>query len=92
MRIFFRFDRRLLGKLMRLAWNTINQAYREVLGRDDVVPGMISGIQTFGALAHFNPHVHAIASDGVFVRDTPGHFICVPALDMENVRCASRQR
>jgi hypothetical protein len=66
LRIFFRFDRRLLGGLMRLAWETISQAYREALGRDDVVPGMIAGIQTFGALAHFNPHVHTIATDGVF--------------------------
>ncbi len=67
LRIFFRFDRRLLGKLMRLAWDTINQAYREALGRDDVVAGVISGIQTFGALAHFHPHVHTIATDGVFI-------------------------
>jgi len=37
LRIFFCFDRRLLGGLMRLAWQTINQAYREALGRDDVV-------------------------------------------------------
>jgi hypothetical protein len=86
LRIFFRFDRRLLGSLMRLAWETIDQAYREVLGRDDVVPGMISGIQTFGALAHFHPHVHAIVTDGVFIRDTPDHFLCVPPPDMERVR------
>ena len=55
LRIFIRFDRRLLGRLMRLAWETIRQAYREALGRDDVVPGMIAGIQTFGGLAHFHP-------------------------------------
>jgi hypothetical protein len=86
LRIFFRYDRRLLGGLMRVAWETINQAHREALGRDDVVPGMIAGIQTFGALAHFHPHVHAITTDGAFTRDNTGHFICVPPLDMEKVR------
>jgi len=86
LRIFFRFDRRLLGRLMRLAWETMNEAYRALLDRDDVVPGMIAGIQTFGTLAHFHPHVHAIVTDGVFVRDTAGRFICAPPLDMDKVR------
>ena len=57
-----------------------------LLDRDDVVPGMIAGIQTFGTLAHFHPHVHAIVTDGVFVRDTAGRFICAPPLDMDKVR------
>jgi len=86
LRIFFRFDRRLLGGLMRLAWETIEQAYCEALGTDDVVPGVISGIQTFGTLAHFHPHVHAIVSDGGFTRDGSGRFICAAPLDMTQVR------
>ena len=50
LRIFFRFDRRQLGGLARAAWETIVEVYRGVLRRDDVLPGAIAGIQTFGDL------------------------------------------
>ena len=36
LRIFFRFDRRLLGELPRLAWQTVLEVYRAVLDRRDV--------------------------------------------------------
>ncbi len=35
LRIFFRFDRRLLGELPRLAWQTVLEVYRAVLDRRD---------------------------------------------------------
>ncbi len=38
LRIFFRFDRRLLGELPRLAWQTVLEVYRAVLDRRDVTP------------------------------------------------------
>ena len=34
--------------------------------RSDVIPGMVVTIQTFGELAHWHPHVHAIVTDGEF--------------------------
>ena len=49
LRIFFR-ERRLLGELARLAWDSIREASGDRLGRSDVLPGMIAGIQTFGEL------------------------------------------
>jgi len=59
----------------------IRQVYQAVLGRDDAVPGMAAAVQTFGELAHWHPHVHAVASDGVF---TPsGTFIPLPTLAVE---------
>ncbi len=76
LRIYFRHDRSLLGELPRAAWLAVTEAYRHVLRRDDVVPGMIGGIQTFGELVHFHPHIHAIATNGAFAPD--GTFLCLP--------------
>ena len=56
LRIFFRYDRDLLKKLSKLSWEVIREVYQTVLGRDNVLPGMISAAQTFGELAHFHPH------------------------------------
>jgi len=79
LRVHFRFDRRLLGELARAAWDTIVEVYRTVLGRDDVLPGAIAGIQTFGELAHYHPHLHVIATDGAYTPD--GTFTCLPPMD-----------
>ena len=57
-RLYFRFDRDLLRKLPNLAWETTLEVYRAVLGRDDVVPGMVAGIQTAGRLSQWYPHLH----------------------------------
>jgi hypothetical protein len=42
---------------------------------------MVAGIQTFGELIHFHPHVHAIATDGGFTPD--GAFLCLPKIDTQ---------
>ena len=81
LRIFFRFDRRLLGALPRLAWQTVLEVYRTVLDRRDVTPGMIGAIHTFGELVHFHPHLHALVTDGAFAPD--GSFIPLPGVDDE---------
>ena len=81
LRIFFRFDRRLLGELPRLAWRTVLKVYRAVLDRRDVTPGMFAAIHTFGELVHWHPHLHALLTDGAFAPD--GTFIALPELDDE---------
>ena len=80
-RLFFRFDRKLLGDLARLAWQTVIEVYRVALARDDVVPGAAAAIQTFGQLVHWHPHVHALVTDGAFTPD--GVFVPLPAIDDE---------
>jgi hypothetical protein len=77
-RIYFRLDRSLLGGLARAAWETVRDVYRRTLGRDDVLPGMIAGIQTFGELVHFHPHIHALVTDGGFLPD--GTFVRLPRI------------
>jgi len=84
LRVFFRFDRALLGDLARLAWETVREVYRATLGRDDLLPGALAGIQTFGELIHWHPHIHALVSDGAF--DAAGVFHPLPAVAVEPFR------
>jgi len=79
LRIYFRYDRWLLGGLARAAWETIVEVYRTVIGRDDVLPGAIAGIQTFGELVHYHCHIHTIATDGAYTPD--GTFMCLSPLE-----------
>jgi hypothetical protein len=79
LRLYFRHDRSLLGHLARAAWETVSQVYCQVLDREGILPGMIAGIQTFGQLVHYHPHVHAIVTDGCFSQD--GTFVCLPKVD-----------
>ena len=81
LRIYCRYDRSLLGELARAAWQATVEVYRQVLGRSDAKPGMVAGIQTFGELIHFHPHIHAIATDGGFTPD--GAFLCLPKIDTQ---------
>ena len=81
MRIYFRYDRDLLKELPRLAWEVIREVYQAVLDRDDVIPGMIATVQTFGELAHFHPHAHAVVTDGAFAPDCT--FLPLPDLAVE---------
>ncbi len=57
--------------------------YRTVLGSDELLPGAIAGIQTFGELAHYHPHLHVIVTDGAYTPD--GTFICLPPMDTDRL-------
>jgi hypothetical protein len=88
LRLYFRFERRLLGDLClpaprlrqagRAAARTVITVYRAASGRPDLlartaqasaVPGMVGAIQTFGQLIHWHRHMHALATEGVFLPD-----------------------
>ncbi|MDH7502783.1 MAG: transposase zinc-binding domain-containing protein, partial [Verrucomicrobiota bacterium] len=81
LRIYFRFERRLLGELCRAAARTVTTVYRAASGRPDAVPGMVGAIQTFGQLIHWHPHIHALLTEGVFLPD--GTFLPLPKLATE---------
>ncbi len=72
-----------MGGLARAAWETIVEVYRSVLARDDVLPGAIAGIQTFGELVHYHAHIHVIATDEAYSPD--GTFICLPPMDTKRL-------
>lgn len=75
LRVYFRTDRRLLGDMCRLSWQVIRQVTQSISGEPDAVPGMVAGIQTFGQLIHFHPHIHALVSEGG-VCPTPASYHC----------------
>ena len=83
LRVHARFDRRLLGKLSVCAWTCIQAEVRRLLGRDDVVPGMIAAIQTHGTLLHWHPHLHALVTCGAYTPE--GEFLEVPEFDTDRL-------
>ena len=76
LRVFFRFDRSLLGKLCRAAWETVRDLYALEVDGTCGIPAMIGAIQTFGDLVHWHSHVHAVVTEGVFTES--GHFVHIP--------------
>ncbi len=89
LRVHTRFDRKLLGKLCGCVWTCIKAEVQRVLGRDDVVPGMIAAIQTHGELLHWHPHIHTLVTCGAFSPE--GEFLKVPQLDIERLQAAWRE-
>lgn len=75
-RLYFRYSRDLLRELPKLAWEATVEVYRAVLGRKDVVPGMVAAIQSFGSLMTWHPHIHCLTTYGAFTPE--GTFIPLP--------------
>ena len=86
LRIHARFDRKLLGKLSSCAWMCIKAEVQRMLGRVDVVPGMIGAIQTFEQLLHWNPHIHSLVTCGAFTPE--GEFLGLPEFDRASLLAA----
>ena len=66
LRIYFMYDRKLLSALSRCAWRVLSVYLRQSVLDDSAAPGAAIAVQTFGEFQNFNPHLHAIASDGCF--------------------------
>jgi hypothetical protein len=76
LRIYFRYDRKLLGKLCRAAWETIRDLYALEVDGDCGMPAMIGAVQSFGDLMNHHPHIHAVVPEGVFTES--GYFVHIP--------------
>ncbi|MDI6791831.1 MAG: transposase [bacterium] len=83
LRIYFRNDRKLLGKLSQCAYRTLLKLYQAALDRKDVVPGVVISIQTFGDLMNIHPHLHAMVSDGCF--DSEMAFYALPSIPSRKI-------
>jgi hypothetical protein len=75
LRIFFKYNRRLLGELCRCALRSLTH-YFEVTTGSELMPGVIAAIQTFGARINFHPHLHFLVTEGGV--DQAGLFHKVP--------------
>ena len=88
LRVYFKRDHRLLGRLSRISAGVVFKAFQAETGDTGLFPGMVAAVQTFGDLINWHPHVHAIVTEGVFTDS--GHtstglsagFIRIPQVDM----------
>jgi len=79
LRAYFMHHRELLSDLARLAYETIQELMSEAVDDKDVRPGVVAVPQTFGSLINPHPHVHCLASRGVW--DAQGRWLPVPYID-----------
>lgn len=71
--------RHRLGALCRIVSRLLDRGYRAA-GDGQSRPGLILFVQTFGDLVNFYPHIHLLATDGVFSPD--GVFQVMPPLPL----------
>jgi ribosomal protein S27E len=76
LRIFFKYNRRLLGDLCRLALRSLTR-YFAALAESELMPGVIAAIQTFGD--RMNLHLHFLVTEGGV--DEAGLFHKIPRID-----------
>ncbi|WP_291460341.1 hypothetical protein [Desulfobacula sp.] len=69
LRIYFLYNRKLLAKLSICGWKVISAYLKSAVRHDGAVPGASNAVQTYGDFQNFNPHLHAIVSDGCFIDD-----------------------
>jgi hypothetical protein len=78
LRIFFKYNRRLLGELCRSALRSLACYFAAVTG-SELMPGVIAAIQTFGTRINFHPHLHFLVTEGGV--DETGIFHKIPRID-----------
>ena len=69
LRVFFRYDRRLLGDLAACAWRAIRLYFRVYYDGAPVLPGAVGFIATAGEFLNWHPHIHVLLTDGGFLPD-----------------------
>ncbi|MGB6363834.1 MAG: transposase [Thermoanaerobaculia bacterium] len=83
LRIFFRYDRKLLGDLAVCAWRALRLYFGVSFADDEITPGAVGFLQTSGELLNFHPHVHILVTDGGFRPD--GTFCALPGLNSRHL-------
>jgi len=78
LRVFFKYKRRLLGDLCRLALGSLTR-YFEVVAGSMLTPGVVAVIQTFGDRINLHPHLHFLVTEGGV--DEAGVFHKIPRID-----------
>ena len=78
LRIFFKYNRKLLGELCRSALRSLIR-YFEIAAGSELMPGVIAAIQTFGDRINLHPHLHFMVTEGGV--DEAGVFHKSPRID-----------
>ena len=63
LRLFFKYNRRLLGDLCRAAVQALLKYLQATTG-SELIPGAVAVIQSFGQKMNFHPHLHLLATEG----------------------------
>lgn len=79
LRPIFKYRPRDLGLLCKSAWQALRQMFQEVASNPCALPGVVISVQSYGDYLNLHPHIHALASRGVWSSD--GSFEPIPALD-----------
>ncbi len=90
LRPYFRFDRKLLGRLSQCAYQSLKEFFRKTLNREKGVPGAVISIQTFGDLVNFHPHLHCLVTDGCFMPN--GWFHVLPEIEVKKLENLFRHK
>ena len=90
LRVYFMHHRELLSDLARLAYETIQELMSEAVDDQDARPGVVAVPQTFGTLLNPHPHLHCLASRGVW--NAHGCWLPVPYIDTSAAEKLFRQK
>ena len=79
LRAVFKYHRRLLGILCKSAWQALREMLQQVASDPSALPGVVISVQSYGDWLNIHPHIHAMASCGVW--SAGGSFEPIPAID-----------
>ena len=91
LRRYFLYDRKLLAKLSRCAWESLKVFMQNAVPEKEPLPGAVIAVQTFGDFLGFNPHCHIILTDGCFYGNK-GMFRVAPPLELKKLEAIFRHK
>jgi len=91
LRRYFLYDRKLLAKLSRCAWESLKVFLQEAVPEKNPIPGAAIAVQTFGDYLGFNPHCHILVTDGCFYGNK-GMFRVAPPLELKKLEAIFRHK
>ncbi|MGK2944322.1 MAG: IS91 family transposase, partial [Desulfuromonadales bacterium] len=80
LRVYFRYDRKLLTKLCHCANRSLNTFFKTALDSKVGKPGTVTAIKTFGDYGRWHPHLHLLVADGLFMPN--GSFHVMPEISL----------
>jgi hypothetical protein len=90
LRPYFLHHRELLGDMARIAYDTVREMMAAAVDEPHARPGMVGVIQTFSSSLKWNPHIHSIATRGVWTPD--GRWIPIPYVDTHQAELLFRHK
>lgn len=81
LRVYFRYDRKLLTRLCQCANRSLLRFFNTALNTNVGQLGTITAIQTFGDYGRWHPHLHLLVADGLFMPN--GSFHVMPDVGLK---------